>query len=335
LDLIVFTNSSRVRDAFRIGRRNRHIAQPVFLRIKELKKALKTARVGTLVYLDVSRMDEKTRRSALRELAGEQGILFGALDGENAVKDPAEVFHFGAVDYVNGKTLAAGITTKRITRITGYLAEQRDEAVVPAADAAREVPRIPAAEWKDIIPGREYTFYLLFMEIDGKEDMEKRYDRSNLKRAVASVRSYIERFAASFGGRVWMWGDFNGIILFPFNGSESRAVRFALRFMLFKHFYDIQESQFPNFLSYRIAIHMGNLVYSDNNKGHIVSDTLNSVFHMGKQFAEPGNFYVTAEVLKEADKRYRDFFVEAGLFEGRKMLRMRHPLHSGRQVEEL
>ena len=335
MDLIVFTNSSRVRDAFRIGKKNRHVAQPVFLRTKELKKALKTARVGTLVYLDVTRMNEKIRRSALRELAREQGIIFGAVDADNAVKDPAQVFHSGAVDYVNRKTLAAGITAKRITRITGYLTEHRDETVIPSTDAAHEAPRIPASDWKDITPGREYTFYLLFIEIDGKEEMEKRYDRSNLKRAVASVRSYIERFAASYGGRIWMWADFNGIILFPFNGSESPAVRFALRFMLFKHFYDLQESQFPNFLSYRIAIHMGNLAYSDNNKGHIVSDTLNSVFHMGKQFARPGNFYVTAEVLKEADKRSRDFFVEAGLFEGRKMLRMRHPLHSGRQVEEL
>jgi hypothetical protein len=124
-----------------------------------------------------------------------------------------------------------------------------------------------------------------------------------------------------------MWFNFGGIVLFPFDAKTCPALTCGFRLMLFKHLYDIEGSHFPNFLSLRVVLQIGNTPYTEENTGHIVSESLNSIFHLGQQFAQPGNFIVTEEVVRFGQAALRDYFVEAGTFENRSILRMRLPIH--------
>ena len=99
--------------------------------------------------------------------------------------------------------------------------------------------------------------------------------------------------------------------------------------MLFKHLYDIERSVFPNFISLRIVLHMGSTIYTTRNTGQVISDSINSIFHLGQQFARPNNFYITEEVLQICHAAFTEYFVEEGDFEGRNTYRMRRPIHSG------
>jgi len=77
-------------------------------------------------------------------------------------------------------------------------------------------------------------------------------------------------------------------------------------------------------LSYRISLHIGNTVYKNRgDTGHIVSDTINSVFHIGQKYAGPGGFYVTQEIFPFIPKGLDAYFIPAGVFEGREIRRMR------------
>jgi hypothetical protein len=145
--------------------------------------------------------------------------------------------------------------------------------------------------------------------------------------ALASFRSYIDGFVRQFGGRIWMWSSFGGLVLFPFDAKSCPALTCSFRLMLFKHIYDIEGSHFPKFLSYRVVLHIGNILYMEENTGNIVSDSLNSIFHLGQQFARPGGFYVTDEVMQFSHPALRGFFLHAGTFENRRVLRMRQPVH--------
>ena len=157
--------------------------------------------------------------------------------------------------------------------------------------------------------------------------MEKSYGAKNLSLAILSFRTYIEGFVKRFGGKLWMWFSFGGIVLFPFNAKVCQALTCGFRLMLFKHLYDIEGSHFPHFLSFRMVLQIGNTPYTEQNTGHIVSDSLNSIFHLGQQFVPPGNFCVTEEVVQFGHSALRSFFVAAGTFEGRQILRMRRPTH--------
>jgi hypothetical protein len=212
-------------------------------------------------------------------------------------------------------------------RVLSYLRTRRSEVPVglPGAAGGRLMPS--GTDWSQVVPEREYTFCLTFIELDGREEMEKKYGVKNLTIALASFRSYLEAAVKPANGRLWIWTGFGGVVLFPFSGADCPALGCLFRLVLFRHLYDVEGSLFPNFLSYRLAMMVGNLTYTQRNVGSVVADSLNSVFHLGTQFAKPGQFCVTEDVLRFGHPAFKEYFQEAGHFEGRRILRMRAPLH--------
>ena len=93
--------------------------------------------------------------------------------------------------------------------------------------------------------------------------------------------------------------------------------------MLFKHLYDIEESSFPNLISVRLALHVGNVMYYPNQTDQVISDTLNRTFHLGQQHTAPGAFAITEDAFAYYPKELRSFFVAAGEFEDRNVMRMK------------
>jgi hypothetical protein len=286
---------------------------------------------GSLAYVDLSGLDEPAITQYLRSLSKSKSFHFALIDPAGKMKDTSQLFHQGFADYVDKVTLLEGLTTKRLNRVFRYL--QENKRLFDRQKTSPEkgiLPYIPSGgDWREVEPGREYTFTLLFVELDGKEDMEKKYGHKNLGIALASFRNFIENSVRPYRGKLWIWSRFGGIVLFPFNGIECPSLKCCFRLFLFKHLYDIEESLFPNFLSFRMAMHLGNVVFTEQNTGHVVSDSLNFIFHIGQQFARPGRFYITEEVLRLGPSVLKSFFVDSGLFEGRKLLQMRAPIHGG------
>ncbi len=332
MDIIVFSNARKIRDCFKIYRKSSNFSVPLFLPVEEINKSIKQVRSGALIYIDLYGLDEKEIPRYLRHLSKKEDIFYGVLDFDGKIKDVTELFHNGAVDYVSRLSLGAGITPKRLSRVLQYLQASRYETLKSIEEKPRDTIqkdyRPSGNDWKEIKSGKEYTFYLMFIELDDSEEMEKKYGRKNLTVALSSFKKYVEESVNSFNGRVWIWSRFGGLILFPFNEDEFAPLECGFRLILFKPLYDIEESLFPHFLSFRMAIHIGNIIYSKINTGNIISDSLNTIFHLGQQFAEPGNFYVTEDVLQFAHSAFMDFFLDSGFYEDRKILRMRLPLHT-------
>jgi hypothetical protein len=123
-----------------------------------------------------------------------------------------------------------------------------------------------------------------------------------------------------------MWHDFEGLVLFPFNGERCNAVLTCLRLMLSQKIYSVETPYFHSMLSMRIAMHIGNTIYRKaGDTGTIVSDSLNTVFNLGRKFGNPGNFYLTRQVLEFAQEGLTGCFVPAGHFNGMEIMRMMLP----------
>lgn len=331
MQILVFSDNRRAKDYFRISRRSENFSLPSFFPCGDLKAALKTVPPGSIIYLDLEGLPEKEMAAALRLLAKKDHISYGLLDPGGRISDVAELFQQGASDYAGKPVLREGITLKRMNRVCRYLLRSgRDaDSMRLAAGAARSA--LPEVEggWENVVSGGEYFFYFMFVELDGKEEMVKSYGRDNLDIALDSFRSFIERSLKSFGGRIWIWSRFGGIVLFPFHRGPRSPIEGIYRMVLFKHLYDIEASLFPKFISFRIALHLGKTIYDNRNTGRIVSEPLNAVFHLGQQFAQAGNTYVSEDVLPFIPAVFKNFFLDSGVFEGRKIFRMRRPLHSG------
>jgi hypothetical protein len=293
----------------------------------QLAETLPTLGPGDLLYLDLSAFGAAEARSWLKRLLGRDDLLLGVIDPKGAVVDVPSLFHDGAIDYVDGDAWKARIPRRRLDRVAAYARTLKrfPESAAREAVAARRC-RPSGADWSRIREGEEYTFSLLFIELDGGDELELRFGAANLTEALASFRAYVERSVAPFGGRTWIWSRFGGIVLFPFDGRRERAATCGLSLTLHKYLYDVEESRFPHFVSWRMAAHLGEVSWREHATGTLVSEALNSVFHLGQQFVPAGSFQVTDDVREMAGAPMRKFFAPAGQFEGRRIWRMKRPI---------
>jgi hypothetical protein len=331
VDVFVFSDVPGIAECLRLRKNGKLVRDVRVLPWSAYRRTLRSVQWPTLCYLDLSCLEAGKRREMQRLASRTENVIYGVVDPDGAVEDVSEAFHQGAVDYLDRAALHKGITAERVRRIRSSLERVNPEILHAASgDAGADSPDRyieSGSDWSAVQRGREYTFHLMFIELDGRELMEKKYGVDNLSTALGSFRNYLETFVKPYQGRLWSWFRFGGIVLFPFTRRGNQALTCVFRLMLFRHFYDVESSQFPNFLSFRIAMHLGNLSLEGSHTGNTVSDSLNSVFHLGQQFAGPGSVHVTQEVLRCANPVLGPFFTDAGVFEGRSIRRMRLPTH--------
>jgi hypothetical protein len=297
--------------------------------LNALARTLPTLGKGSLVYIDMAGLSPREQALRIAVMGDHQEILFGFMDAVGSVADPAILFHRGAVDYIGRQPARSGLSAKRVRDILAFARSMRK--TVDGTIESRGLS--PVRSWAEIVEGQEYPFYFLFFETDGAEEMKKRYGHENLARAMDTFRAYIERGVSPYGGKLWMWSGFGGIALFPFIESNFAPIVSAFRLMLWRPFYDVEESPLPNYLSFRLALTIGNMAYREKRTGGIVCDALNSVFHLGQRFTEPGQFTLTADALRVAPDYFREYCVPAGEFEERKIYRVRSPMHPSDQKD--
>ena len=183
------------------------------------------------------------------------------IDPTGAVADVASLFHAGVVDYLGKKMKGARLDAKRISRVLSYADGARAQrggggGSFPAAAAAAPA-EAPGDGWARIVPGKEYPFAILFVEVDGSEELKKRHEPDNLTGAMETFRAFVERIASQHGGRTWMWSQFGGLVLFPLKNGSGSAPVCGLRLLLSRIFYDVEESPLPGHISFHLALSIG------------------------------------------------------------------------------
>jgi len=298
--------------------------------IEGIRGAVRSFGRGALIYLDLRGMDEKERRKTLSLVEKHPGISFGIIDPAGSVDDVAALFHSGAVDYIGRKLGAAALTRRRLARVGEYSrsVDQPSDALDVSADMPGAVSTAGSDGWAEIVPGREYRFAFLYIEADDADELKKRHEPANLASAMETFRSFVERMVNQHGGRLWLWSRFGGLALFPLRGATSLAPQCGLRLLLSRVFYDVEESLLPGNLSFRMALSVGRTTYQESDTGGIVSDGINSIFHLGQRFARPGQFLLTEDACELAPRPLRRHILPAGSYEGRRIMRMLRPVPS-------
>jgi class 3 adenylate cyclase len=292
--------------------------------LEDLTPLLPSLADAEISYIDVRGMTERELGKVLSLISDHPEACFGVFDPAGAVKDVASVFHAGAVDYLGKGMSPSALTAKRRSVIEAY-AERCDIGQGDADEAESEVQPGSADAWADVVPGQAYRFAIMYVDVDDSEEMKKRYEPNNLAAAMNTFRSYIEGIAKEHGGRLWMWSRFGGLVLFPLRDNRSLAPVCGLRILLSSIFYDVEESPLPGRLSFHMALSVGETVYRENDTGRIVSDAINSIFHLGQRYTKPGQFLCSAEAYDLVPQALRSIFVPVGTFEGRRILRMLRP----------
>ena len=297
-----------------------------------LKKILTKANGQTLVYLDASQFGQTQINKTLKESVKTDAFCVGIIDSAGVIDDPGNMFHLGAVDYLSKKTVQRGVTTQRVQKVISYC----DFNETPEEEKVNTYPepvwKLSGSSWKNVKSGQEYTFCFMFVEIDLIDEWKNKSGRAHLDEVKAAFQKHVQQFAQALSGRIWMWMDLGGLILFPFDGKRCEPILDGIRLILNRLIISAEAYTYQTSIGYRLALHIGNTIYRTRGEtGTIVSDAVNFIFHLGQKFAQPGNFYLTEPVTRFIPEQLKECFVSAGLFEEIPISRMRLPVNPVRR----
>jgi class 3 adenylate cyclase len=330
MDIIVVSDNSNIKNIFTKIEKSRTYTLKI-LTLSDLKKAVHSVTDHTLFYIDISAYAEGELSRILNLLNKTDTIRFGIIDPKESFKDKALLFFMGASDYLGREQCAQGIVPSRLKNVLAF----KPPAVLPAGRKQRRTDktspvssRFPRAKnWNTIEPGNEYLFYMMFIELDGYNELHQRVGEKAIESLLSSFQRAVEKYLSYERGRLWIWNDFGGIILFPASPKIQAITAVCMRLMLSRRLISIEQCASKVLLSYRIVLCTGSTVYHERGKtGRIISDSVNSLSHIGSKFAQPGNFYITDELLCKNPSALQECFEAAGEFQNTKLFRMKLPV---------
>jgi hypothetical protein len=326
MDIFVCTDDARVKAMF--GKLAKAKANPLrFAAAEDAAAAVAQAAGPALFYLDSGSLAKKKLTSLRQAIAADARLRFAIIDPDGEVDDPAALLQAGALDYIGPKLCRTGITAARINQSLAA-----SKAVVPAA--GKKTPQgkaaiagpIPARDWSSVKTGGEYRFRMLYIELDGHKDSGLRSSESMLGRLIAYFQKAVERALAAEGGRLWIWTDFSGIVLFPIAASPDAVTAAVMRLMLSRRLVSMDQDIQKLLFSYRLVLIDGATVYRERGRTDtIISDAVNSLSHIGAKYSKPGNFYMAADIHAGLSPALKKCFIPAGAFEGIALVKMKLP----------
>jgi hypothetical protein len=323
--IFIFSENHTVRALFKGFERSRTF-KFFYFSFSEMKKRVKELEGDDFFYVDVSGQEQQQINKVLSSISRLGTHRYGIIDPKGAIKDIPLLFFKGASDYIGNEVCKSGLSAARVKNALSYYPPCFER--LPAAPKKGEKSYILSGkDWKNIKVGHEYTFCMMFIELDDHMELKKKIGEDLLNSMLASFRRYVENTAASIQGRLWIWNEHSGLVLYPFDGVRCDAVLLGFRLMLFRKLICAENLPFNTLFSYRIALQLGNTVYKKKGQtGTLVSDSINSIFHIGRNFTPPGHFYLTKELFGFVPEGLKPYFIPAGRYKGIEIMRMKRPL---------
>lgn len=320
MNIFIYSDIKNIANVFAgIAKSKNHILK--IAPASQFKKDIKNIPAKSLIYADISSFKQTEVPQILKMLAKLDTCRYAIIDPKDSIADIAQLFHNNASDYIGPALLKAGISQKRLDQVCAF---KKFEGEDDAFEMIKKDYIISGNDWKNIKVGQEYTFFFMFVELDNKEEL-KTMGPEQFNRITGAFHQYLEEAIAPIKGKIWIWMDFGGLILFPFDGKKRcDAIEAAFRLMINRQLMSAEIIMLDINLSYRIAMHIGNTEYKTKGEtGTIISDSINSVFHLGQKYSEPGGFYLTNDIFLFTPGGLMNYFVPAGEYEGRHILRMK------------
>jgi hypothetical protein len=313
------------------------------VRPSRLEHALETAPERAVFYLDADAYEGETLYEAIDLVHAAREHSVGVFDADGRIADPARLFFHGAFDYLGPRALAHGVTAERFLAASTYrsrlldtdedelrtededhLDRMRDVSVVHVPE--REPPKNEirsGAGWDGVEVGTQYTFWMLYARLHDTDGRKARTSESQAARLDRAFQEHLATEVGPFGGRVWMWKRFGGLLLFPYDGRRCSPIVPIFRLRMNRVIASVERLRVSTSVSFRLALHLGNTEYRrPGETGDVVSEDVNFIFHLGAYKPEPNRIALTRAAMSHVPHGLQEFFVPEEAFEGREIYRL-------------
>ncbi|MCL2801032.1 MAG: hypothetical protein FWD28_04660 [Treponema sp.] len=292
-----------------------------------------------ITYVDITGLTAADQKKAVAQLKKNcKDSAWGIIDPKGSIKDPAALFFEGASDYLGASFLKGSNTvdTKRLKEVQQWRKTYASAVALESASKAaagsetggflKSGIKLPSASsfpgWKKMQTGKSMPFYLLYCSLQGKTSLDTRLGEKVLAQVHKRFLALLSAKFKAADGLLWMDTGKDCLILLPARAKSAElAIKACLGMIVAAplHILEFLGINIPaNFI---FALHYGSVSYKPPGKtGTVVSDAVNSIFHLGAKKSEPGRLTISGELPDVSiPKALQDLFTSNGEYEGRKI----------------
>jgi hypothetical protein len=276
---------------------------------------------GAIIYLDREADSHDNLLKHLSYLNNRSDLRFAIVDGVKPTEDPAFFFHYGAVDYISPALIKQGLSRERLEQVQRF--NPIDSRMIN--DNWDDSVPYSGVNWDKVEEGKEYLFSMLYVGLDDMVRIQEILGQEGAEKFNTDFRNWLDEHMDAWYGYQWLWNGWGGVYLFPFNGQRIYAMEAAMECFLNKRF-----SRFSSFeikTTFRLALHLGSSVFLKRGEtGSIVSDSINSLFHMAYRDENQDGLTISQEVRPYIPETLFPFLGKGKEFEGRLIYQLKEPL---------
>jgi len=292
-----------------------------------------------ITYIDISGLSDAELKKTLtqvKKICGDTG--WGIVDPKGSVKDIAALFFEGACDYLGAAILkdAKAIDAKHFKEALQWRKVRAGAGSAAGGDEKEEATggpgflksgvKLPAAKsfpgWSKLTTGKNMPFYLLYCSLQGKNPLDTRLDDKTLNQVHKRFLSLLSGYMQAADGLLWMNTGRDCLFLLPPRAKcAEAAIKACIGIIVSAPLIVLETFGITIPANFVFAMHYGTVTYKPPGKtGTIVSDAVNSIFHLGAKKSEPGRLTISGELPDvSVPASLQDLFVSAGEYEGRKI----------------
>lgn len=168
--------------------------------------------------------------------------------------------------------------------------------------------RCISRNWGRLLEGDERRMAVLRLDIAGNSLLVKNNPKQLIDKAYGELRQIVTDAVISRLGRLWTWEGDGALGVFML-ADYSRLAIFAGMEILNKMFmYNKTQNQLNSAVSLRIAVHSGDVVYSDDETKVLKADTIRTAVNLESKGAFANSLVISESLAMSQDQSLLDIF---------------------------
>jgi hypothetical protein len=286
--------------------------------------------------LDRAGISGKKYDKLLNELSKTRGICWAVLDRQGQIDDPAWLFFLGASDYLSQSAAAAGTDKSRFEQIEAlFLARLhgkeenkkpgeirrtvKSSTIGKSGKSGKTVKESePASDfpgWSKIKEEREYEFLFLYADLPEAESIRKVLGEKRYVKIKEDFINSINSLVKQVDGKIWMINGHSVLSLLP-PANADRAFLLFIETLLGSSLFIYEKLGLTSPTALSFSFHCGKSLWQQPGKtGHIISEDVNFIHHLGHKYAGKNLIYVSDKAYNLISGTGRHFLKQKGVFE--------------------
>jgi len=162
--------------------------------------------------------------------------------------------------------------------------------------------------WGRLLEGDERLMAVLRLDIAGNTILVKENPKHLIDKAYGDLRTIISEAVTSRLGRLWIWEGDGALGVFMLANYSSMAIFAGIEILNEMFIYNKMKNPLKSEIKLRIAIHSGDLTYTNDNSKCLKAETIRKATTLESKIAAPNSLVISESLALSQNQELLNIF---------------------------